>query len=237
MAPPDLGRLQSRLAILYRHPERSEGSKVPAQADRFAAGHFEFFASLRITRPVGGLAIVLPPDLGIMDIGDVLSHHICRLPRGLKGMARSDAETVEEYLAELPPDRRQAIAALREVVLENLPAGYVETMYFGMIGYVIPLERYPVTYNKQPLGYVALASQKNYMSLYLMNVYADPETEQWFKDEFRARGKRLNMGKSCVRFKSLDDLPVDLIGRVVALTSVEDYIGTYEAARGMTGRS
>ena len=152
-------------------------------------------------------------------------------------MARSNAETVEEYLAELSPERRRAIAAVREVVLGNLPPGYVETMYFGMIGYVIPLERYPKTYNKQPLGYVALASQKNYMSLYLMNVYADPETERWFKDEFRARGKRLDMGKSCVRFKSLDDLPVDLIGRAVALTPVEDYIAAYEAARGIAGRT
>ena len=146
-------------------------------------------------------------------------------------MVRSNAETVEEYLAELPPDRREAIAAIRKVVLDNLPPGYEETMYFGMIGYVIPLERYPETYNKQPLGYVALASQKHYMSLYLMNVYGDSDTERWFKREYEASGKKLNMGKSCVRFKSLDDLPVDLIAKAVGCTTAESYIETYEASR------
>lgn len=149
-------------------------------------------------------------------------------------MVRSNAETVEEYLAELPPDRREAIAAIRKVVLDNLPPGYEETMYFGMIGYVIPLERYPETYNKQPLGYVALASQKHYMSLYLMNVYGDSDTERWFKREYEASGKKLNMGKSCVRFKSLDDLPVNLIAKAVARTTTESYIETYEASRRRT---
>ncbi len=149
-------------------------------------------------------------------------------------MVRSNAETVEEYLAELPPDRREAIAAIRKVVLDNLPPGYEETMYFGMIGYVIPLERYPETYNKQPLGYVALASQKHYMSLYLMNVYGDSDTERWFKREYEASGKKLNMGKSCVRFKSLDDMPVDLIAKAVARTTTESYIETYEASRRRT---
>ncbi len=149
-------------------------------------------------------------------------------------MVRSNAETVEEYLAELPPDRREAIAAIRKVVLDNLPPGYEETMYFGMIGYVIPLERYPETYNKQPLGYVALASQKHYMSLYLMNVYGDSDTERWFKREYEASGKKLHMGKSCVRFKSLDDLPVDLIAKAVGRTTTESYIETYEASRRRT---
>ena len=149
-------------------------------------------------------------------------------------MVRSNAETVEEYLAELPPDRREAIAAIRKVVLDNLPPGYEETMYFGMIGYVIPLERYPETYNKQPLGYVALASQKHYMSLYLMNVYGDSDTERWFKREYEASGKKLNMGKSCVRFKSLDDLPVNLIAKAVGRTTTESYIETYEASRRRT---
>ncbi len=146
-------------------------------------------------------------------------------------MARSNAQTVDEYLAELPPDRREAIAAVRKVILDNLPQGYEETMYFGMIGYVIPLARYPVTYNKQPLGYAALASQKNYMSLYLMNVYGESETEQWFRDEYKASGKKLNMGKSCVRFKTLNDLPLDLIARAIAATTVEGFIELYEASR------
>ena len=146
-------------------------------------------------------------------------------------MAQSKAATVDEYLAEQSPDRRAALEAVRKVILENLPEGYEETMQFGMIGYVIPLEKYPVTYNKQPLGVVALASQKNYMSLYLMNVYGDPETERWFVEEYRASGKKLDMGKSCVRFKGLEDLPLDLVGRAIARTSVDEFIGMYESSR------
>ena len=121
---------------------------------------------------------------------------------------------------------------MRKVILDNLPTGYEEMMQFGMISYVIPLERYPVTYNKQPLQYAALASQKHYMSVYLMNVYGDPDSEQWFVEQYRASGKKLDMGKSCVRFKKLDDLPLDLIGRAIARTPVEAYIEVYEAARG-----
>ena len=147
-------------------------------------------------------------------------------------MVWSSAQTVEEYLAELAPDRREAISTVRKVILDNLPTGYEEMMQFGMIGYVIPLERYPVTYNKQALQYAALASQKHYMSVYLMNVYGDPDSEQWFAEQYRASGKKLDMGKSCVRFKKLDDLPLDLIGRAIARTPVEAYIEFYEAARG-----
>ena len=148
-------------------------------------------------------------------------------------MVYSKAETVEEYLAEQTPDRREAMEMMRELILANLPPGYEETIQFGMIGYVVPLERYPVTYNKQALGVLALASQKNYMSIYLMSVYGDEETAKWFEEEFRASGKKLNMGKSCVRFKRPDDLPLDLIGKVVARTSVEEFIDLYERARGM----
>ena len=104
-------------------------------------------------------------------------------------------------------------------------------MQFGMISYVIPLERYPVTYNKQPLMYASLASQKNYMSLYLMNIYGNPQAQQWFREEYQASGKRLDMGKSCVRFKKLEDLPVDLIGKAIARGSVCDFIKLYEASR------
>ena len=146
-------------------------------------------------------------------------------------MAQSNAETVEEYLAELAPDRAEALAVVRKVILDNLPDGYREVMQYGMIGYVIPLETYPVTYNKQALCYAALASQKNYMSLYLMNVYGDPETERWFVEGYKAQGKKLNMGKSCVRFKNLDDLPLDLVGQAIARTSVAQHIERYEAAR------
>ena len=146
-------------------------------------------------------------------------------------MARSGAETVGDYLAELPEDRRLALATLRQVILDYLPDGYEEIMQFGMIGYVIPLERYPITYNGQPLSYAALASQKNYMSLYLMNVYSDPETENWFVKQYRASGKKFDMGKSCVRFKKLEDLPIGLVGKAIARTSVPEFIERYEASR------
>jgi hypothetical protein len=145
-------------------------------------------------------------------------------------MASSKAATVEEYLRELPEERRAVIAAVRDVVLRNLPDGYTETMAFGMIGYGIPLERYPDTYNKQPLSYAALAAQKNYYALYLMTPYVDGQ-EQQLRDAFAAAGKKLDMGKSCVRFKTLDDLPLDVIGRVIAATPPDDFIARYEAAR------
>ena len=146
-------------------------------------------------------------------------------------MARSSATTVEEYLDELASERRGQIEAVRSVVLENLPDGYTESMNWGMITWEIPLERYPKTYNKQPLMYAALASQKNYMSLYMMCVYAHDGTQTEFERRYRASGKKLNMGKSCVRFKSVDDLPMDLIAETIASTPVDDYIKSYEAAR------
>lgn len=144
---------------------------------------------------------------------------------------RSSATTVEEYLNSLPDDRRAAIEEVRETILANLPDGYVETMNWGMISYEVPLERYPDTYNKQPLGLAALASQKNYMALYLMDVYTDEARAEAFKERYRATGKKLDMGRSCVRFKKLDDLPLDLIGEVIAGTSVEDRIVSYESSR------
>ena len=146
-------------------------------------------------------------------------------------MVRSAAATVEEYLGELAPERREAIEAVRDVVLHNLPDGYDEAMNWGMISWAVPLERYPDTYNKQPLMYAALASQKNYMSLYLMGVYTDGDDKTWFEARFRASGKKLNMGKSCVRFKKVDDLPMELIAETIASTPVDEYISRYEAAR------
>jgi uncharacterized protein YdhG (YjbR/CyaY superfamily) len=146
-------------------------------------------------------------------------------------MVQSKAKTVKEYLEQLPDERRKAIAAVRKVVRKNLPRGYAETMNWGMICYEIPLGRYPDTYNKQPLMYAALASQKNHMAVYLTSVYADKATEKWFVSEYKKAGKKLDMGKSCVRFKQLDDLPLELIGETIARTSVEDYIAFYERSR------
>ena len=147
-------------------------------------------------------------------------------------MAKSSATTVEGYLAELIPDRRESIAAVRDAILLNLLVGYEETMQGGMIAYVIPLADYPVTYNGQPLVYAQLASQKSYMSVYLMNIYGDSDAERWFAGEYEAAGKKLDMGKSCVRFKSLGDLPVDVIGEAIARTPVAEFIDRYEARKG-----
>ena len=146
-------------------------------------------------------------------------------------MATSNATTPDEYVASLPEDRRVALTAVRDVVRRNLPDGFEEGMQFGMIAWYVPLERFPDTYNGQPLGLVGLASQKNYMSLYLNSVYGDPKTEAWFKARYAASGKKLDMGRSCLRFKKLDDLPLDLIGDVVASTPVDDFIAQYRAAR------
>ncbi len=146
-------------------------------------------------------------------------------------MAQSGANTVADYIAELPEDRRATISTVRDVILQNLPEGYAETVQNGMIGYVIPLASYPVTYNKQPLLYAALAAQKNYTSLYLMGIYGDAEAERWFVEEYRATGKKLDMGKSCVRFKTLADLPLGLVGQAIASTSVAEFIERYEASR------
>ena len=146
-------------------------------------------------------------------------------------MAKSAAATVDEYLAELPEDRRAAIAEVREVVVRNLPAGYVETMSWGLIGYEIPLERYPRTYNGKPLMYAGLGSQKNYCAVYLMGVYGDGEQARRFKEAFKQAGKKLDMGKSCVRFRSADDLALDAVGDVIASTTPEQYIAIYEKSR------
>lgn len=149
----------------------------------------------------------------------------------MANMGKSEAVTVEEYLNELPAERRTVVAAVRQLILDNLPAGYQETISWGMIGYSIPLERYPKTYNGQPLSYIALASHKSYISLYLMSVYGDPQQEAWLKDAFAAAGKKLDMGKSCLHFRKLDDLPLDVIAEVVASTSPDQYIARYEASR------
>lgn len=143
----------------------------------------------------------------------------------------TNAKTVEEYLERLTADRRIALEQVRQVIKKNLPAGYEEGMDYGMVVYYIPLQRYPKTYNGHPLGYVALASQKNYMSIYLMNIYGDSKNEKWFKEEFEKAGKKLDMGKSCVRFKKVEDLSIETIGKAVSLTTLEQYIAHYEQSR------
>ena len=146
-------------------------------------------------------------------------------------MVRSNASTPEQYLAELPEDRREFVSALRDAILDSLPPGYEEAMNWGMLSYEVPLSTFSATYNGQPLSYVALASQKNYVSLYLMGVYGDEESEKWFHDRYRETGKRLDMGKSCVRFKRLEDVPLDVVRDVVGRLSVGDFVAKYQAAR------
>jgi len=144
---------------------------------------------------------------------------------------KSAAKTVKQYLDSLPADRRAAITAVRRVILKNLPKGYQEAMQYGMIGYSVPLKLYPPGYHckkDEPLPYAALASQKNHMALYLCTVYGDKKTAGWFRKAVMAAGKKLDMGKSCVRFRKIDDLPLDVIGKAIARTSVKDLIKHYE---------
>ena len=146
-------------------------------------------------------------------------------------MVQSKAKSVAAYLKELPPERREVIAAVRKMVKKSLPKGYVEAMNWGMIAYEIPLSRYPKTYNGQPLAYVALAAQKNYYSLYLNSVYASSDAEIELRRAFAKAGKTLDMGKCCVRFKRLADLEMEALAKTIASTSVDDYIALYEARR------
>lgn len=149
-------------------------------------------------------------------------------------MASSRATTVAEYLAELPPDRRVLVSRVRDFVNARIPAGYEETMLWGMISWVIPLARYPVTYNGQPLTVVALASQKQNVALYLTAPYMVPGEEAALQAAWKNAGKKLDMGKSCLRFKAWDDLVPDAVARAIAVLGPDAYIAEYERARGIT---
>ena len=144
----------------------------------------------------------------------------------------SKAASVEEYLAQIPEERRSELNKVREVILKNLPEGYAECVQYGMLGYVVPHSIYPAGYHcdpKQALQYAALGNQKNYMSLYLMSVYGDMATREWFEKAYAESGKKLDMGKACVRFKKADDLPLDVIGQLIARVPVEKYVASVEA--------
>lgn len=146
---------------------------------------------------------------------------------------QSKAITVAAYLNELPADRRAAISAVREVIRKNLNPGFEEGVQYGMIGYYVPHSLYPAGYHcdpKQPLPYASLASQKNYMSLYLMACYGNEDEESWLRDQFMKAGKKLDMGKSCVRFKKLEDLPLEVVGQAFRRMTVKKYVAIYEAA-------
>lgn len=145
---------------------------------------------------------------------------------------KSSATTVEEYLQELPEDRRKIMSTLRDFIRKKIPRGYQESMRWGMISYEVPLDRYPNTYNGQPLGYIGLASQKNHIGLYLMNLYADKNIETFLVSAFKTAGKKLDMGKCCIRFKKIEDLPLSAVGRIISTTSVNEFIDQYERTRG-----
>ena len=141
------------------------------------------------------------------------------------------ARSVREYLQQVPPDRRKTLSTVRNVVLENLPNGYSEEIGWGAITYAIPLEDYSNTYNGRPLCVAALAAGKSYCSIYLMAAYGNAKTRKRLEEAFKKSGKKLKMGKACVRFKTADDLPLDAIGEVIAMVPPDKYIAAYEASR------
>jgi uncharacterized protein YdhG (YjbR/CyaY superfamily) len=150
------------------------------------------------------------------------------------------ASTVAQYLAALPADRRVALSAVRKAINEKLPDGYEEGMQFGMIGWYVPLSLYPAGYGenpKVPLPLVALGSQKSGMVLHFLCFYGHPTLSTWFVSEYKKSGKKLDMGKGCVRFKKLEDLAVDVVARTVARVPVEEHMANYRAARGLVGKA
>ena len=144
---------------------------------------------------------------------------------------KTTAKTVESYLAGLPSDRREVLASLRALINQYLPSGYQETYNWGMITYEVPLARYPNTYNGQPLSYLALAAQKNYFALYMLGAYSDVGQRKALEQAFAESGKKMDMGKSCLRFRQLDDLPLPALGQVIASTPVDTFISRMEANR------
>src|SRR5437764_2560486 len=175
------------------------------------------------------MALLASPDVGIR--GRAL------LRTGI--VANMTASTVAQYLAALPADRRAALSAVRKAINENLPDGYEEGMQFAMIGWYVPLSVYPAGYGenpKVPLSFVALASQKSGMVLHFLCFYGHPTLSTWFTSEYKKSGKKLDMGKGCVRFKSLEDLALDVVGRTVARVSGEEHMANYQAARALLGK-
>jgi len=139
--------------------------------------------------------------------------------------------TVAGYLRAVPIEQSSVLSKLRQLIRKHLPNGYQEATNWGAITYQVPLKRCPDTYNGQPLCYVAIAAQKNYLSLYLMTVYGDPEKQKQLKAGFTRAGKKLDMGKACIRFRTLDDLPLDTIADIIASTPVDTYVAAYEDSR------
>jgi Domain of unknown function (DU1801) len=147
---------------------------------------------------------------------------------------QSKATTVDQYLAEIPAERQQAMQELRKVIRKNLSKGFQETMNYGMMGYSVPHSKYPAGYHcnpKDPLPFMGIASQKNSINIYHMGIYADPKLFKWFQEAHaKASPKKLDMGKSCIRYKKPEDIPFKLIGELAAKMSMEEWIRLYESA-------
>ena len=145
---------------------------------------------------------------------------------------KTEAETPDQYLDQLPPERFEAMKKLRKSILDNLPDGFEETMSYGMIGYVVPHSQYPPGYHVKPelpLPFINIASQKNFVALYHMGIYADKQLLDWFTSEYpRHCSTKLDMGKSCIRFKKMDQIPYSLIEELVKKVSMEDWVELYE---------
>lgn len=143
------------------------------------------------------------------------------------------AADVDDYFQNLPPDRKDAMMRLRAVIVENLPEGFEERLQYKMPGWVVPHSLFPDGYHcnpKDPLPFASIASQKNYIALYHMGLYADPELLEWFTKEYAERvSRKLDMGKSCIRFKKTDEIPLELVGELMAKISPRDWIETYKA--------
>lgn len=148
----------------------------------------------------------------------------------------STAKTPEAYLAELPEDRRAALTAVRKEIKANLDRDYEEGMQYGMIGYYVPHRVFPAGYHvdpRQPLPFASIASQKNHMAVYLMGVYGDAKLRTWFESAWKKSGKKLDMGKSCLRFKKLDDLALDVLGEAIARVPARNYVEQYTSTLGV----
>ena len=147
--------------------------------------------------------------------------------------------TVAQYLAALPKDRRDALRAVRKVILDNLDAGYAEGLQSGAISYFVPHSVYPPGYHcdpSQPLPYVGIASQKNHMAIYLFCVYISEAQQRWFREAWLKTGKKLDMGKSCLRFKKIDDVALDVLGKVIKRTPAKKFIAHYESSLGQRSK-
>ena len=148
---------------------------------------------------------------------------------------RSEAKTVIDYIDNLSTDRKHAISKVRDIILSNLPKGIEEVMNWGMIAYQVPIKSYANTYNGQPLMYAALASQKNHMAVYLSGIYSDEKLRKKFIEDYKLTGKKMDLGKSCVRFRKIEDISLELIGSAISALDVKSFIELYNSVRSKKG--